>query len=131
LRCCSRRWPRGPASSLALAQDDGGLTRVNHDRELVEPKQDSQRPVQPPLRLRYMKGARSKNRRRPARDISDMEVVGVAASPASDAEAQELTEQGLRILARLAVRAYLRREASLPTADPGAQHFDNPAEGRE
>ena len=60
-----------------------------------------------------------------------MEIVGVGASPVSDAEAQELLEQGLRILARLAVRAYLRREASLPTADPREQHLDNPAEGRE
>ena len=60
-----------------------------------------------------------------------MEIVGVGASPASDAEAQELLDQGLRILARLAVRAYLRREASLPTADLGEQRLDNPAEGRE
>ena len=60
-----------------------------------------------------------------------MEIVGVGASPASDAEARELTEQGLRILARLAVRAYLRRETSLSAVDPGEQHFDNPAEGRE
>ncbi len=102
-------------SSLALAQDDGGLTRVNHDRELVEPKQDSQRPVQPPPRLRYMRGARRKTGRRPARDLPEMEVVEVDARPEPDAEARELTEQGLRILARLAVRAYLRREASLPT----------------
>ena len=58
-----------------------------------------------------------------------MEIVGVGASPASDAEAQELLEQGLRILARLAVRAYLRREASLPAADPREQRVDNPAEG--
>ena len=43
-------------------------------------------------------------------------------------EQQELLEQGLRILARLAVRAYLRREASLPTTDPGEQQIDNPAE---
>ena len=40
-------------------------------------------------------------------------------------EQQELLEQGLRILARLAVRAYLRRETSLPTADPGEQHLDS------
>lgn len=43
-------------------------------------------------------------------------------------EQKELLEQGLCILARLAVRAYLRREASLPTTDPGEQQFDNPAE---
>ena len=119
-----------PSSSIVLAQSSD-LTLVNHDRDFVERKQDSQRPVQPPLRLRYMRGARSKNRRRPAKDLPEIEVVGVGASPASDAEARELLEQGLRILARLAVRAYLRREASLPIADPGAQHFDNPAEGRE
>ncbi len=118
------------ASNAAFAQS-GDLTLLNHDRELVERREDSQRPVQPPLRLRYMRGARSKNRRRPAKDLPEIEVVGVGASPASDAEARELLEQGLRILARLAVRAYLRREASLPIADPGAQHFDNPAEGRE
>ena len=117
--------------SNAAFAESGDLTLLNHDRELVERREDSQRPVQPPLRLRYMRGARSKNRRRPAKDLPEIEVVGVGASPASDAEAQELLEQGLRILARLAVRAYLRREASLPIADPGAQHFDNPAEGRE
>ena len=57
-----------------------------------------------------------------------MEIVGFGANPMPDAEARELLEQGLRILARLAVRAYLRREASLPTTDPGEQHIDTPAE---
>ena len=37
-----------------------------------------------------------------------------------------MLDQGLRILARLAVRAYLRQEASLPTADPGERPPDNP-----
>ena len=44
-------------------------------------------------------------------------------------EQQELLEQGLRILARLAVRAYLRREASLPPAALGEQHLDSPTQG--
>ena len=39
-----------------------------------------------------------------------MEIVGIGANPMPDAEARELLEQGLRILARLAVRAYLRRK---------------------
>ena len=118
------------ASLTAQAQDGGGLSLVNHDRDFVERRKDSQGPVQPPLRLRYMRDAERQNRRcRRARDLSDMEIVGVGASPASDAEAQELLEQGLRILARLAVRAYLRREASLPTTDLGEQRVDNPAEG--
>ncbi len=40
-------------------------------------------------------------------------------------EQQELLEQGLRILARLAVRAYLRQEVSLPPADLGEQHLNS------
>ena len=71
-----------------------------------------------------MRGARRKNRRRrPAGDVPETKIVEV------DAEARELTEQGLRILARLAVRAYLRREASLAATDLGEQCLDNPAEG--
>ena len=48
-------------------------------------------------------------------------MIGVDASPVPDAEAQELLEQGLRILARLAVRAYPRQEASLPATDSAAR----------
>ena len=62
---------------------------------------------------------RQKKRRRPARGDPEISVVWADAGTASEAEAQELLEQGLRILARLAVRAYLRREASPPTADHG------------
>jgi len=114
------------ASLITQAQDGGGLSLVNHDREFVERREDSQRPVQPPLRLRDMRGTRRKSRRRrPAGDVPGTSVVEV------DAAARALTEQGLRILARLAVRAYLRREASLAPANPGEQHFDNPAESPE
>ena len=55
-------------------------------------------------------------------------VVEVDASPASDGEARELLDQGLRILARFAVRAYLLREASLPATNVGEQCLDNPSE---
>ncbi len=121
-----------PASSIALAQDGGGLAHVNHDRELVERREGSQRPAQPPLRLRDMRGVRRENRRRRlAQDVPEAGVVEVDVRPEVGAEARELTEQGLRILARLAVRAYLRRKASLPTAASGEQHSDNPAEDRE
>ncbi len=36
-----------------------------------------------------------------------------------------MLNQGLRILARLIVRAYLRREASLPATDPGERSPGN------
>lgn len=62
---------------------------------------------------------RQSSRRRPARDDLEISVVWADASTASEAESQELLEQGLRILARLAVRAYLRRQASLPATEPG------------
>ncbi len=70
---------------------------------------------------------RQKKRRRPARGDPDISVVWADAGTTSEAEAQELLEQGLRILARLAVRAYLRREASLPIADPAERFLDNPS----
>ena len=67
-----------------------------------------------------MRDAKRQNRRRkPARDVTEICVVWADAGSTSDAEARELLDQGLRILARLAVRAYLRREASLPASDPG------------
>ena len=70
---------------------------------------------------------RQHSRRRPSGYAPETVGAGVDAGPALDAEARERLEQGLRILARLAVRAYLRREASLPTIDLGEQHPDNPA----
>ena len=77
-----------------------------------------------------MRDARRPNRRRrPSRHAPETADAGVDACPALDAEARERLEQGLRILARLAVRAYLRREASLLAADPGEQGLDNPPEG--
>ena len=69
---------------------------------------------------------RQNSRRRPARGDPEISVVWADAGATSEAEAQELLEQGLRILARLAVRAYLRREASLPAADHGERPSDNP-----
>ncbi len=76
-----------------------------------------------------MRDARRPNRRRePSGDAPETAGAGVGTGPARDAEARERLEQGLRILARLAVRAYLRREASLPAADPGEQGPDYPAE---
>ena len=78
-----------------------------------------------------MRDARRPNRRRRpanAKNVPETGGAGVDASPALDAEDRERLEQGLRILARLAVRAYLRREASLPATDPGEQCPDNPPE---
>ena len=75
-----------------------------------------------------MRDAKRHNRRhRPARDAPETRVDGVDTNPAPDAEERELLEQGLRILARLAVRAYLRGEVSPPVADLGEQCLDNPA----
>lgn len=74
-----------------------------------------------------MENAKRQNRRRrPARDVTEISVVWAEAGTVSETEARELLEQGLRILARLAVRAYLRREASLPIADPKEGSPDNP-----
>ena len=69
---------------------------------------------------------RQNSRRRPAKDVTEISVVWADAGTVSDDEARELLEQGLRILARLIVRAHLRREASLPTAEPGEGFPDNP-----
>ena len=63
--------------------------------------------------------------RSPARDDLKTSVVWADAGSAPDDEAQELLEQGLRILTRLIVRAHLRREAALPAADPRGRHLDN------
>lgn len=74
-----------------------------------------------------MRDARRQNsRRRPAKDVPEISVVWADAGTVSDDEARELLEHGLRILARLAVRAYLRRNASLPAAEPGERSPDNP-----
>ena len=67
---------------------------------------------------------RQKERRGPAKDVTEISVVW--ADAASKDEARELLDQGLRILARLAVRAYLRQEMSLPASDPGERSLDNP-----
>lgn len=69
---------------------------------------------------------RQNSKRRPAGDVTEISVVWADASPTSEAEARELLDQGLRILARLAVRAYLRQEASLPASDTGERSSDNP-----
>ena len=49
-----------------------------------------------------------------------------SADPASrySSEQRETLEQGLRILARLVVRAYLQRHATLPTTNPQADGLD-------
>ena len=75
-----------------------------------------------------MRDVKRKNRRqrRLAGDVHETRVRQVGARPESDAEARELLEHGLRILARLAVRAYFRREASLPATNPGERSPDNP-----
>ena len=74
-----------------------------------------------------MRDAKRRNRRRrPARDAPEISIVGTDANPAPDAEERELLEQGLRILARLAVRAYLRGEVPLPITDLGERCLDNP-----
>ena len=96
-------------------------------RDFVEREKNSQRPSQPPLRLQDMTYAKRQNRkRRPARDATEVSVVWADAGSTSEAEAKELLDQGLRILARLAVRAYLRREASLPASDTGERSPDKP-----
>lgn len=83
---------------------------------------------QPPLRPQDMRDAKRQNsRRRPARDVTEISVVWADAGTTSEAEAKDLLDQGLRILARLAVRAYLRQEASLPASDSGEQSPDNPS----
>ena len=100
---------------------------MRHDSDFAEHEKDSQRPVRPPLRLQDMRDAKRQNgRRRPARGDPEISVVWANAGTTSEAEAQELLEQGLRILARLAVRAYLRGEASLPGTEPAERSLDNP-----
>ncbi len=74
-----------------------------------------------------MRDAKRQNRRPgPARNATEISVVWADAGTVSDDEARELLEHGLRILARLAVDAHLRREASLPAAEPGKQSPDHP-----
>ena len=78
--------------------------------------------------LQDMRDAKRHNRRRrPATDAPEIGVDGVDANPAPGAEEQELLEQGLRILARLAVRAYLRGEVPPPATDLAERRIDNPA----
>ena len=73
-----------------------------------------------------MRDAKRQNRRRSsARDDPEISVVWADAGSVSDDEARELIDQGLRILARLIVRAYLRREASLPATNPGGRSPGN------
>ena len=113
-------------SNVALAQSSG-LTFANDDSDFAEHRKNPQRRVRPPLRLQDMRDAkRQSRRRRPARGATEVNVVWADAGTVSDDEARELLEHGLRILARLAVRAYLRREASLPTAEPEGQCTDKP-----
>ena len=76
-----------------------------------------------------MRDAKRKNRRRrSARDVPEAEVVGADARPGPDAEALDLLKHGLRVLARLAVRAYFRHEASLSATDLAERCPDNPTE---
>ena len=106
---------------------DRGPTLVSHGRNPVERRKDCRRPAQPPLRLQDMRDAKRQNRRRrPAGDVPEISVVWADAGTVSDDEARELLEHGLRILARLIVRAHLRREASLPATNPGERSPDNP-----
>ncbi len=69
---------------------------------------------------------RQNKKQRPAGDATEISAVWADAGTVSEVEARELLEQGLRILARLAVRAYLRQEASLPLSDTGERSPDNP-----
>lgn len=62
-----------------------------------------------------------------AADMSQSSGVDRSA-PRYTPEQLELLNRGLRILARLAVRAYLLREASLPATNVGEQCLDNPSE---
>ena len=103
----------------------GGLTLINHYREH---EKDPSGVSRPPPRPQGMRDAKRQNsKRRPARDVTEISVVWADAGSTSEAEARELLDQGLRILARLAVRAYLRQEASLPASDSGEQSLDNPS----
>ena len=128
-RCDPKRRALPGESSSSAHPLWSGYARSRLGRTIREP----QRPAQPPLRtVQAMRDTTRRNRRRrPTGDVPETRVEGTDARPEPDAEARELLEHGLRILARLAVRAYLRREASLPAADLAEQRPANPAEGRD